>query len=162
MPRPVPYSLEINADTGLIMYAPLPTSPFHSLNRQSRRTGPMERQTPDPGVSRGSRIYHPPHHMSLLHRNSAFKTGTFTLSTSYYPRSYITPDPSQSSSAHLEDKRYSQGAQRVLTTHRPYAEQSMTSSPSPYHHMKGQSFYGCNPKPSPIKYSHLHPTGILT
>ena len=104
MPRPVPYSLEINADTGLIMYAPLPTSPFHSLNRQSRRTGPTEWQTPDPGVSRGSRIYHPPHHTSLLHRNSAFKTGTFTLSTSYYPRSYITPNPSQSSSAHSEDK----------------------------------------------------------
>jgi hypothetical protein len=162
MPRPIPYSFEISADTGLITYALLPTSLFHSLNQQSRRTSPSERQMPDHGVSQGSHTYHPPHHTSLCHRNIAFKTGTFILYTSYSPLLYITPNPSQSSGAPLEDKRHSQGAERAPTTCRPYAKQSTTPSPSPYHHMKDHSFYGCNPKPSPINYSCLHPSGILT
>jgi hypothetical protein len=161
MPRPIPYSFEISADTGLITYALLPTSLFRSLNQQSRCTGPSEWQTPDHGVSQGSCTYHPPHHTSLHHRNIAFKTGTFILYTSYYPLSYITPNPSQSSGAPSEDKRHSQGAERAPTTRRPYAKQSTMPSPSPYHYMKDHSFYGCDPKPSLINYSHSHPTGIL-
>ena len=162
MPRPTPYSTETSADIGLTTYAPLPTSPSLLLNQRSQHTNPLEQQMPDPGVSRDSRTYLPPHHTSLRLRNTIFATRTSIHSTSQYPLSYIIPTPSPSSNAHLGGRRHSPGVEEVLITRRPYAKQSTMLSPLLYQPMMGQSSYGCDPKPSLIKYSRLHPIGTLT